>query len=421
MTAYVFLRLVQAAVTVFVISLVVFFLVRLGGDPITAMAPPTMSVEQVEELRRAWGFELPLLVQYLTFLKKAITGDFGVSVQQGIPAHGAGARSAPLDLPAGVDRAHRAGGRAAARGAVGGEAEQPAGPAGTILATVGSAMPSFWLGLMLILVFSVMLRLLPAFGSESVAAFIMPSVTLGLGQRPGLSRLTRSAMLDVLAQDYVRTAYSKGLANRSVIWGHALRTPLFRCTTVAGLEFGWLLGGAVVVESVFAWPGLGRLMVDAIQVRDIARSSRPGCSGSPPRSCSSISASICCTRCWTHGFGMPDLARSTPEAPPVCRRSPCRYGCRPVRERRRCQPRRPGERVVASGAKAPGLPGRARHLPAPGASTQPGRGVRRHHRRHRAAALGGRHASRAVRSGPVQPAGALPGARVPRWTARPTC
>ena len=270
MTAYVLSRLVQAAITVFVISLVVFFLVRLGGDPITVMAPPTMSVEQVEELRRAWGFDRPLLVQYLTFLQKAVTGDFGVSVQQGIPAmelvldrlrwtYLLASISAIIALivavPLGVLSAVKR--------------NSPLDLLGTTLATVGNAMPSFWLGLMLILVFSVMLRMLPAFGSESVAAYIMPSVTLGIGAAARLSRLTRSAMLDVLAQDYVRTAYSKGLANQSVIWGHALRNALIPVTTVAGLQFGWLLGGAVVVESVFAWPGLGRLMVDAIQVRDI--------------------------------------------------------------------------------------------------------------------------------------------------------
>ena len=270
MIGFVISRLIQAAITVFVISLVVFFLVRLGGDPISVMAPPTMSIEQVAELRRAWGFDQPLVLQYLTFLRKAFTGDFGTSIQQGIPA---------MELV--MDRLRWTYALAGVSAVIALVVALPLGVLSavrrnslldlfcTLLATLGNAMPSFWLGLMLILVFSVMLRMLPAFGSESAAAFIMPSVTLGIGAAARLSRLTRSAMLDVLAQDYVRTAYSKGLAGRTVIWGHALRNALIPVTTVAGLQLGWLLGGAVVVESVFAWPGLGRLMVDAIQVRDI--------------------------------------------------------------------------------------------------------------------------------------------------------
>jgi peptide/nickel transport system permease protein len=130
-------------------------------------------------------------------------------------------------------------------------------------------MPSFWLGLMLIIIFSVNLRLLPAFGALEPAAIIMPAITLAVGMAARLSRITRSAMLEVLNQDYIRTARSKGLRDRLVLNKHALRNALIPIVTIFGLQLGWLLGGSVVVESVFSWPGLGRLMIESINVRDI--------------------------------------------------------------------------------------------------------------------------------------------------------
>ena len=138
----------------------------------------------------------------------------------------------------------------------------------TSMSSLGTAMPSFWLGLMLIIIFSVHLRLLPVFGALEPKAIIMPSVTLGVGMAARLSRMTRSAMLEVLSQDYVRTAHSKGLLHNTVVMRHALRNALIPIVTVFGLQLGWLLGGSVVVESVFSWPGLGRLMIDSISVRD---------------------------------------------------------------------------------------------------------------------------------------------------------
>ena len=138
----------------------------------------------------------------------------------------------------------------------------------TSLSSLGTAMPSFWLGLMLIIIFSVHLRMLPAFGALEPKAIILPSATLGVGMAARLSRMTRSAMLEVLSQDYVRTARSKGLQQKIVILRHALRNALIPIVTVFGLQLGWLLGGSVVVESVFSWPGLGRLMIDSISVRD---------------------------------------------------------------------------------------------------------------------------------------------------------
>jgi peptide/nickel transport system permease protein len=270
MQRYLIYRLLQMIITLLIISLIVFFMVRLTGDPISVMAPPTFSEEQIAEMRRAWGFDRPIFEQYITFLRKALTGDFGVSVQYGVPAMGlvidrlwwtyllagiAAVIALVIAIPLGIVSALTR--------------NSWLDLASTALASLGTAMPSFWLGLMLILIFSVYLRLLPAFGAEGWTSVIMPAATLGVGLAARLSRLTRSSMLEVLGQDYIRTARSKGLTGTVVVVRHALRNALIPVTTAFGLQLGWLLGGAVIVESVFAWPGLGRLMIEAINIRDI--------------------------------------------------------------------------------------------------------------------------------------------------------
>jgi peptide/nickel transport system permease protein len=250
--------------------LIVFFMVRLKGDPIAVMAPPTFNEEQIAQLRRAWGFDKPIWEQYVIFITKAVTGDFGQSIQARRPA---------MELV--FERLGYTYLLTAASALVGTLIAIPLGVLSAIkrnspldllltgLSSVGTAMPSFWLGLMLILLFSVTLRILPAFGALSPEALIMPAVTLGVGMAARLSRLTRSAMLEILGEDYVRTARSKGLSSYMVVMRHALRNAMIPVITVIGLQLGWLLGGSVVVESVFSWPGLGRLMIESINVRDI--------------------------------------------------------------------------------------------------------------------------------------------------------
>ncbi len=262
-------RLTQLIVTMFIVSIVVFFIVRLSGDPILAVAPDFFDQEQIEEMRRFWGFDRPLGEQYLTFISKAVTGNFGKSYLAKRPA---------MELV--VERLGYTWMLAAASAAIGLTIAIPLGILSalkrnslidliiTSLSSLGTAMPSFWLGLMLIIIFSVHLRILPAFGALEPKAIIMPSATLGVGMAARLSRMTRSAMLEVLNQDYVRTAHSKGLQRNTVVLRHALRNALIPIITVFGLQLGWLLGGSVVVESVFSWPGLGRLMIDSISVRD---------------------------------------------------------------------------------------------------------------------------------------------------------
>ena len=262
-------RLLQLFVTMFIVSVVVFFILRLSGDPILVVAPDFFSQEQIEQMRKFWGFDRPLGEQYLTFVTKAITGDFGKSYLAKRPA---------MELI--LERLGYTWMLAAAAASIGVTVAIPLGILSalkrnslldlviTSLSSLGTAMPSFWLGLMLIIIFSVYLRMLPAFGALEPKAIIMPSVTLGVGMAARLSRMTRSAMLEVLNQDYVRTAHSKGLLHKTVVLRHALRNALIPIITVFGLQLGWLLGGSVVVESVFSWPGLGRLMIDSISVRD---------------------------------------------------------------------------------------------------------------------------------------------------------
>ncbi|HCU98347.1 MAG TPA: ABC transporter permease [Chloroflexi bacterium] len=270
MARYIVSRVGQMIITMFIVSLLVFFMIRLKGDPITIMAPPHFNEEQVESLRRAWGFDKPLSEQYLIFITKAITGDFGKSMSHNTPA---------MDLV--VSRLRLTYLLAGVSAIIGILIAVPLGVLSALnrnswldvsvsaLASLGTAMPNFWLGLMLIIVFSVQLGWFPVFGSDSLRAIVLPATCLGTGMAARLSRLTRSSMLEALRQDYMRTARSKGLKPRRVNVVHALRNALIPVITALGLQLGWLLGGSVVVESVFAWPGLGRLVIESIHVRDI--------------------------------------------------------------------------------------------------------------------------------------------------------
>jgi peptide/nickel transport system permease protein len=270
MRTFLIQRLLQMMVTLFMVSLVVFFMVRLKGDPISVMAPPTFNQDQIARLREAWGFDRPLFEQYTIFITKAITGDFGQSMQARRPAmelvlerlgntyllaFSAAIAGLLIALPLGVLSAMYR--------------NSWIDVVSSVLASVGNAMPNFWLGLVLIIIFSVNLRILPAFGALEPASLIMPTATLAVGTAARISRITRSSMLEVLNQDYIRTARSKGLGEWTVLIRHALRNALIPIVTVFGLQLGWLLGGSVVVESVFSWPGLGRLMIESINVRDI--------------------------------------------------------------------------------------------------------------------------------------------------------
>jgi len=269
MRTYLAARLVQTALVVFLSLTAVFVMVRLGGDPVLLFLPTDIQAKDVEEFRERLGFNDPLLVQYARFLAGALRGDFGESLRYRRDAMGLVLERLPATLllattavlltlvvavPVGVVSAVRR--------------NHAVDHVGSLATALGQAVPGFWLGLMLIYVFSVQLRWLPTGGTGSLAHLAMPSVTLAAFFSARIARLTRSAMLEALGEDYVLTARAKGLREARVVGKHALRNSAIPIVTLAGLEIGQLLGGAVITETIFAWPGLGRLTVQALLNRD---------------------------------------------------------------------------------------------------------------------------------------------------------
>jgi peptide/nickel transport system permease protein len=262
-------RLLQSLVVLFGVSFVVFAILHLTGDPALVLLPPDASAEDVRRFREAMGFNDPFLVQYGRFLKGALQGDFGQSIRHGESAFGLVVERLPatfelagaalllalcLSIPAGIVSAVR---RNSAVDYV-----------ATVVALFGQSLPTFWLGIMLILLFSVQLQLLPSSGRGTLEHLVLPAVTLGLFTTARITRLTRSGMLEVLGQDYIRTARAKGVSDPPVVWKHALKNAAIPIVTIVGIELGTLLGGSVITETIFAWPGGGRLSVQAIANRD---------------------------------------------------------------------------------------------------------------------------------------------------------
>jgi peptide/nickel transport system permease protein len=269
MRTFLLRRLLQSLVVLFGVSFVVFAILHLTGDPALVLLPPDASAEDVRRFREVMGFNDPFFVQYGRFLTGALQGDFGQSVRHGEPAFGlvvermpatfelAGAALALalcLAIPAGIVSAVR---RNTALDYL-----------ATVVALFGQSLPTFWLGIMLILLFSVQFHLLPSSGRGTFEHLILPAVTLGLFTTARITRLTRSGMLEVLNQDYIRTARAKGVSDPPVVWKHALKNAAIPIVTIVGIELGTLLGGSVITETIFAWPGVGRLSVQAIANRD---------------------------------------------------------------------------------------------------------------------------------------------------------
>jgi peptide/nickel transport system permease protein len=264
MSAILVRRLLRLLVVCFGISLIAFLLMHLSGDPV-AMILPEATEEDRARLREALGLNRPLLVQYGAFVARAVQGDFGQSFFHRSPA-----------LPLVLERMPTTLLLTCCALAVAVSTAIPAGIVTAVkryswidhLATVtvllGQSMPVFWTGIMLILLFSVTLGVFPASGWESWPAVVLPAITLGTFQAPLFLRMSRSAMLEVLGLDYIQTARAKGVPERWVIVKHALKNAAIPIVTVIGLQFGVLLGGAVVTETVFAVPGTGRLIVRAI-------------------------------------------------------------------------------------------------------------------------------------------------------------
>ena len=269
MLRYIFNRLILTLFVLLMISVAVFVISHLSGDPVYLMVPPEAKVEDIEILRKALGLDQPLHIQYWNFISKAVQGDFGSSLWQKQPAIDLvlGRLPATLELSAlamliATAVAIPLGILAAVR------KDSIFDRLSMVLAVVGQSAPNFWIGIILIFVFAVYLRWLPSSGRGTWMHVIMPAITLAAFPMARLARLTRSAMLDELGQDYIETARAKGLKERVVILVHALRNVANSLLTVLGLQIGALMGGAIIVESVFEWPGLGNLVVQAIFARD---------------------------------------------------------------------------------------------------------------------------------------------------------
>jgi len=262
--------LIAAAITLLGVSLVVFLLLHLlPGDPARIIAGLLASEEDVAHLRTELGLDQPLVLQYLNFLGNLLHGDLGHSVRTRQPVLDEVLARLPATIQLAVISMVVAGWLGILAGVVAATRPDSLFDYLTSLGTLfGVSMPVYWLGLMLITLFAVQWQLVPAAGNDQPTSWILPSLTLAAFSVALIARMTRSSMLEVLHQDYVRTAWAKGLAERGVIFRHALKNAFIPVLTVLGLQFGALLGGAVLTESVFAWPGIGRLMVDSIFARD---------------------------------------------------------------------------------------------------------------------------------------------------------
>ncbi|MDR7550816.1 MAG: ABC transporter permease [Armatimonadota bacterium] len=270
MERYILSRLAQALFVLLGVTVVVFMLLQVAGDPVLIMMSGTaISESDLQALRRELGLDAPVVVRFLHFLGGLVRGDLGLSLRSGRPAFHLVLERMPATLlltgaalgfslvvavPVGIVSAVRPNG--------------VLDLLGRMLAVVGQATPMFWLGIMMILLFAVRWGWFPPGGYGTWAHVVMPAVALGLYPTARISRLLRSSLLDVIRQDYVRTARAKGLDEPRIIARHALRNAAIPVVTIVGLSFGGLIGGAVVTETVFAWPGVGQLAVQAIYNRD---------------------------------------------------------------------------------------------------------------------------------------------------------
>lgn len=271
MSQYLWRRSLMTLVVIFGASVFVFLMLQLvPGDPATLIAGPEATLEDIERVRERFGLNRPLHVQYVDFVTRALTGDLGHSFRSGRPV-------ADEIFPRYVNTLYLSVASITVSIILG----VGAGVVSAVwrnslldhlvmlLALVGLSMPSFWWGLLLLLFFSVNLGWFPMAGMGGWSHLVLPSLTLGTAAAAVIARMTRSTMLEVLGQDFIRTAQAKGLSQLQVVGKHALRNALIPTLTITGLQFGMLLGGQVVTETIFSWPGLGRLLVDAIGRRDL--------------------------------------------------------------------------------------------------------------------------------------------------------
>jgi peptide/nickel transport system permease protein len=268
-SGYLLRRLALSSIAMLGVITIVFILLHASGDPASLLVTQDATQQDMERIRRVYGLDRPLSVQYARFLARVARGDLGYSYRQGLPVTelivdriGATFEVALASLAVAMVLGLALGAAAALRRGSGVDTTA------MTIALLGTSMPSFWFGLLLIIVFGVKLRWLPVSGYGGLDHLVMPALVLGGFYAAQVSRLTRTSLLEVLAQDYIRTGRAKGLRPRTVVFRHALRNAALPILTVLGLSFGQMLGGAIVVESIFAWPGMGRLAVQAVLGRD---------------------------------------------------------------------------------------------------------------------------------------------------------
>jgi peptide/nickel transport system permease protein len=267
--AYIAARLASAVLVILGVSLVSFFLTFLTWDPAEIMLPPGATAEQITKFRAAWGFDDPLPVQYWRFVSRAVHGDFGVSLRHGQSSLPLIAARLPATLQLTVTAMLLAIVLAVPLGVL--AATHRGGPVDLLavgVALVGQSVPNFWLAIMMILLFAVSWGLLPTSGRGGLLHVVMPATAIAINLMALLTRLVRSTMIEMLSEDYVRTARAKGLRELFVTSRHALPNALIPLVTVVGLQFGYILGGAVVIETIFTWPGVGLFTIQAILNRD---------------------------------------------------------------------------------------------------------------------------------------------------------
>lgn len=263
-------RLVQLVPTAFVVVTLVFIVFRIvPGDPASMIAGPEATAADREMITRQLGLDKPIYHQYLIYLRDVVRGDLGESLYSGRPVLETVLERFPKTLRLAVASLLFAVPLGMALGVVAAvRAHSPLDYGSMVLAVAGVSLPNFWLGLMLMMLLSVKLGWLPSSGIGGIDHIILPALSLGLPVTAIIARLTRSSMLDSLRRDYVRTARAKGLGESRVVIGHALRNSLIPTTAAIGLYFGHLLGGSVVIEMLFSWPGLGHLLITAVRDRD---------------------------------------------------------------------------------------------------------------------------------------------------------
>ncbi|HEU0020189.1 MAG TPA: ABC transporter permease [Dehalococcoidia bacterium] len=269
MQRFILVRLVQGVFTLLALSVVIFMAVHLSGDPALLLLPPEATTPDYEQLRKNLGLDRPLIVQYGSFLADAVRGDFGTSITTRRPARDVLLERIPATLQlaaAGMALAVAVGVPLGILSAV--KRDSIYDRIAKLFAIVGIGAPQFWVAIMLILLFGAILHWLPTFGREGPQHFILPAFVLSWSIMAGMMRLGRSSMLEILDSEYIKFARVKGLEERVVLWKHALRNALIPLLTFSGISLAGLLNGAIVIEVVFAWPGVGRLMLEGVLQRN---------------------------------------------------------------------------------------------------------------------------------------------------------